>query len=113
MGACTDARSFEAPNEKAALAKARAIMAEAREAQGNDTYAGHIGICEGVKLHRAAKPITREQAGELLFGKFSKDGLQLISAGLTEKWGPAILVRIKNVEGSRKRRWFLGGMCAS
>ena len=105
MGANDCCGTFEAKNEIEALKRAEELMAEMRHDEGSGAYAGHLGICDGVKVHRAGRLLTENQAYNLAFEDRPK--------ALAEKWGPAILFQVKNVGGSRKRKWFLAGLCAS
>ena len=91
MGAHGDWRVFDAPNAAAAVVAAKLLMQDARYEEGSDSYAGHIGIADGIRVHRTPKPVTEKRAHALLF-----DGLD--GERLAEKWGPAVL-----------HRGFLGG----
>ena len=111
MGAHSAAHTFEAPNEKAALKIANRIMKDACYEGGHASDAGHIGTCRGIRVYRTSKPLTEAQSETLLFGKWDAKGDE-VAPGIAEKWGPAILHRIRN-KGSRKAKWVLGGKCAS
>lgn len=109
MGAFPTTHTFEAPNEKAAVKVAEQILDSARYEGGHDPYAGHIGTCSGVRVYRTPRPLTAAQADALCFGPDTDD--MDAPEGMCEKWGPAILIRIRN-KGSRRARWALAGMAA-
>lgn len=112
MGAIEDTRMFEAANEDLAIVEAKRLMAQASWEHGSDAYAGNIGICDGVRVHRTAKPVPEKQAIEMAFGRQRPETGEWLARPLAQKWGPAILIRICN-QGSRKAKWLLAGVCAS
>ena len=113
MGAHSDSRTFDAPSVAAAIKVAERLMADARYEDGHDAYAGHIGIARGIQHVPTKGPVTIDEARRIAFGrpKPGTGGAEWLP-GRAEKWGPALLIQITNT-GSRKRRWFLGAMCAS
>jgi len=105
MGACEAVHTFEAPNLKAAIKVASEIINESRYTDGHE-YSGCIGMASGVVPAVQKSPVTENKAYELVFGNDANEW-----RGLAEKWGPAILVRIRN-KGSRKAKWMLAAIVA-
>ncbi len=102
MGAAESAYTFDAENEGDAREKVEQAMAELRAENGSDSYAGHLGICNGIRTVTHTVP-DRAAADRLVFGHETEDGGW--REGLAEKWGPAILVPM---EGGK---WYVGGLC--
>lgn len=111
MGAHDGWTTFEAPNHMAALKAAVRIMRDLCHEHGHAPYSGHIGTAHGVDRRMCGgPPMSEAQARAFIFGHEDAEGEWV--DGVAEKWGPAVLVPIKN-KGSRKRKWLLGAVCAT
>jgi len=104
MGACTDARTFEAKTPLEAKKASMRIIHEDCHENGH-SYSGSIGMASGVH-YCAGQPKSDDAADSFIFGTEDLEGK-------AQKWGPAILVEIEPDPQSGARKWMLGAWCSS
>ncbi len=138
MGAHEATTILTATNEEKAMKAARAFIQECLDEDGNSAYNGTLSTCHGIDVDRTTrpngKPLTLEQAEKRIFGFFErcsatdpqavpkyiwKDGVGSVVGherhvnGTAEKWGPAILIRVRIKGSGNARKWLLAGWAAA
>lgn len=91
MGAILEYEELEAKDKTELKAKFKHLQDDLCYMYGHDTYAGHLGIKDGLVINELL--VAPEKAEQMI-----EDN---------EKWGPAQAIRIG------KTRWLVGGWCAS
>lgn len=80
MGSCFDSRTLKASDEKTMREKFSHIKADACSEYGNDSYAGHIGMTNGLEV------------SSKVF-KNANEAHNYVESN-AQKWGPAIAVKV-------------------
>lgn len=99
MGAVNQYAGFDGKLTTAELTKAYAEkQRDLRHQYGNDGYAGHLGIKEGLSIRNVKVFETEDAACEWI-------------DNASGKWDPAVAVKCKNRKG--EVIWLVGGLCPS